>query len=234
MPCAMTWSFTSCTRRKHTKNILKTVSSKFSKKVLVACEESQAVTIALRKKGVDAFSCDIQECSGGHPEWHIKGDVFDVFYSSGPWSGVIAFPPCTHLAASGARHFPQKRMDGRQNQAIDFFMETTRLPVGLLAIENPIGIMSHHYRKPDQIIQPWQFGHGEVKSTCLWVRGLPPLAPTIYHSGRSNRLYLLPPSPDRAKIRSKTYAGIASAMADQWSPYFQGHEKQLTQLQLFA
>lgn len=182
-------------------------------KVLVACEESQAVTIAFRNRGHEAYSCDIQPCSGGHPEWHIQGDVLPLLKKD--WDMVIAFPPCTHLAVSGARHFEQKRKDGRQKQGIDFFMEFTKLDIPF-AIENPVGIMSTHYRKPDQIIQPWQFGHGETKATCLWLNGLPKLEPTNIVSGREQRIWKLPPSEDRAKLRSKTFPGIAEAMADQW------------------
>jgi len=154
-------------------------------------------------------------CSGGHPEWHLQGDVL-CFLTGGDWDLVIAFPPCTHLAVSGARHFEQKRADGRQQEAIEFFMMFTKLECKW-AIENPIGIMSTHYRKPDQIIQPWQFGHGETKATCLWLNGLPKLEPTNIVEGREQRIWKMAPSPDRAKERSKTFAGIAQAMANQWS-----------------
>lgn len=182
-------------------------------RILAACEESQAVTKAFRRLGADAYSCDIQDCSGGRPEWHIKGDVLDQLEKD--WDCVIAFPPCTDLAVSGARWFKEKRADGRQQKSIDFFMEFTRLECPW-AIENPIGIMSTHYRKPDQIIQPWQFGHGETKATCLWLHNLPKLEPTKIVSGREQRMWKLPPSEDRAKLRSKTYDGIAEAMAMQW------------------
>jgi site-specific DNA-cytosine methylase len=187
--------------------------------VLVACEESQAVTIEFRKLGHEAFSCDIQECSGGHPEWHIKGDIRDVLrheLTKPIWDMVIAFPPCTDLAVSGARYFKQKREDGRQYFSIKFFEFFTYLKTPMIAIENPIGIMSTHYRKPDQIIHPWQFGHGETKATCLWLHGLPKLQPTNIVSGREQRVWKMPPSSDRAKLRSKTYEGIARAMAEQW------------------
>jgi site-specific DNA-cytosine methylase len=184
-------------------------------KVLVACEESQAVCIAFRDQGHKAYSCDLLPCSGGHPEWHLQGDVL-CFLTGGDWDLVIAFPPCTHLAVSGARHFEQKRADGRQQEAIEFFMMFTKLECKW-AIENPIGIMSTHYRKPDQIIQPWQFGHGETKATCLWLNGLPKLEPTNIVEGREQRIWKMAPSPDRAKERSKTFAGIAQAMANQWS-----------------
>jgi hypothetical protein len=182
-------------------------------KVLIACEESQAVCIAFRNKGHEAYSCDILPCSGGHPEWHLQGDVIPLL--SQQWDLVIAFPPCTDLAVSGARWFPEKRANGSQQKSIAFFMEFARYS-GKIAIENPIGIMSTLYRKPDQIIQPWQFGHGETKSTCLWLNGLPPLIPSNIVNGREQRIFKLPPSPDRAKIRSKTFPGIAAAMANQW------------------
>lgn len=136
-------------------------------KALIACEESQAVTKEFRKLGHEAYSCDIVECSGGHPEWHIKSDVAAVLLYQ-TWDIVIAFPPCTHLAVSGARWFKQKQADGRQQKAIDFFMMFANYPCEKKSIEQPISIMSTKYRKPDQIIQPWQFGHGETKSTCLW------------------------------------------------------------------
>jgi hypothetical protein len=184
-------------------------------KVLVACEESQAVCIEFRKLGHEAYSNDIQECSGGHPEWHLQMDVFEAIDLK-DWDMVIAFPPCTHLAVSGAAWFEQKRKDGRQQQGIDFFMALTRMNVPRWAIENPIGIMSTIYRKPDQIIQPWQYGHGETKATCLWLHNLPKLVPTDIVEGREQRLHRLPPSPDRAKLRSKTFPGIAKAMALQW------------------
>lgn len=190
-------------------------------KVLVACEESQAVTIEFRKLGHEAYSCDIQECSGGHPEWHIKGDVLQLLKHK--WDLVIAFPPCTHLAVSGATYFEQKRKDGRQQQGIDFFMEFTKLTCPY-AIENPVGIMSGIWRKPDQIIQPYQFGHPESKSTCLWINKLALLKEThnVYDEfkqlpkNKAQRLHYLPPGPERAKLRSKTFLGIAKAMAEQW------------------
>ena len=186
-------------------------------RILIGCEESQAVTREFREIGHEAYSCDIVECSGGHPEWHIKSDITPVLYDD--WDMIIAFPPCTHLASSGARWFKEKRKDGRQQQGIDFFMLFTDLPCKRIAIENPIGIMSTHYRKPDQIIQPWQFGHGETKATCLWLKGLPLLQPTNIVDGRDNRIHRMPPSKDRSKLRSKTYKGIAKAMAEQWGYY---------------
>lgn len=183
-------------------------------KILIACEESQAVTSELRKSGIEAFSCDIEPTSGDHPEWHIQGDVIPLLKAQ--WDMMIAFPPCTHLAVSGARHFKEKRADGRQQQAIDFFMAMVNADIPKIAVENPIGIMSTIYRKPDQIIQPWQFGHGETKATCLWLKCLPALVPTNIVEGRENRIWRMPPSPERAKMRSKTFSGIARAMAEQW------------------
>lgn len=206
--------------------------------ILVACEESQAVATAFRNKGHEAFSCDLEPCSGGHPEYHIQADVRQVLPLK--WDIVIAFPPCTHLCASGARHFAIKRADGRQQEGIEFFMLFTRLSCPF-AIENPVGIMSSVWRKPDQIIQPWQFGHRDSKATCLWLNSLPRLAPTklvkpVYtitltsKGKRTSQSHNIPrwenqtpsgsnklgPSPDRSKLRSKTYPGIAAAMAEQW------------------
>lgn len=192
------------------------------KTVLVACEESQEVTKAFRDIGIIAYSCDIQPCSGGHPEWHIQGDVIPVLDYN--WDMIIAFPPCTHLAVSGAAWFKQKREDGRQQQAIDFFMLFANSKCPKVAIENPIGIMSTVWRKPDQIIQPWMFGHPESKSTCLWLKGVPLLRETKnvkdlfdkLPKNKQQRLHYLPPSEDRGKLRSKTFPGIAKAMASQW------------------
>ena len=203
--------------------------------VLVACEESQRVCIAFREKGHNAFSCDIEPCSGGHPEWHIMQDVIPLLDGrcsfktmdgiehsiDGKWGLIVAFPPCTHLAVSGARYFEQKRKDGRQQHGIDFFMKFVNADCEKIAIENPIGIMSTHYRKPDQIIQPWMFGHGETKATCLWLKNLPKLEPTNIVDGREQRIWKMPPGPERAKERSKTYDGIAKAMAAQWSDIWQ-------------
>ena len=184
-------------------------------KVLVACEESQAVTIELRKLGHEATSCDILPCSGGRPEWHLQRDVLHLFELD--WDMMIAFPPCTDLSVSGARWFKEKQADGRQQASIDFFMALVNAPFKKIAIENPIGIMSTHYRKPDQIIQPWQFGHGETKATCLWLKGLPLLKPTNIVEGREQRIWKMSPGPERAKERSKTYPRIAKAMAEQWT-----------------
>lgn len=184
-------------------------------KILVACEESQAVTIELRRLGHEAYSCDIIPCSGGHPEWHIQQDVIPLLTQK--WDMILAFPPCTHLAVSGAKWFAAKRADGRQQNAIDFFMQFANSDCPRIAIENPVGIMSTVWKKPDQIIQPWQFGHGETKKTCLWLKGLPPLIPTEIVEGREQRIWKMPPSEDRAKNRAKTFPGIARAMAEQWA-----------------
>lgn len=190
-------------------------------RVLVACECSGAVRRAFRDMGHDAWSCDIVPADDGGP--HILGDVLGVLDYS--WDMLIAFPPCTHLAVSGARYFEQKRKDGRQQQGIDFFMKFANAPVGKIAIENPVGIMSTVYRKPDQVIQPWMYGHPEAKATCLWLKNLPKLVATNVlekpASGRWNNQTPsgqnnLGPSADRAKIRAKTYEGIARAMAEQW------------------
>jgi len=195
-------------------------------RVLVACEESQAVTYAFRALGHYAFSNDLVECSGGYPDWHLQCDAFEA-YDMKPWDLVIAFPPCTDLAVSGARYFAEKRADGRQQFSIDFFMRFTQLTCPW-AIENPIGIMSSHYRKPDQIIQPYQFGHDASKATCLWLNGLPLLRPTqSVPPGEGGRWAnqtpsgqnKLGPSAERARLRSKTYEGIARAVAEQWSNY---------------
>ena len=201
--------------------------------VLVACEESQEVCKAFRKLGANAYSCDIIECSGGYPEWHIQQDVLPLLnggcefttndntkhYIAGEWDVIIAFPPCTDLAVSGARYFKEKRKDGRQQRSIEFFMKFVNAKCNHIAIENPIGIMSTYYRKPNQIIQPWQFGHGETKATCLWLKNLCNLVPTDIVDGREQKIWKMPPSKDRAKLRSKTYPGIAKAMAEQWYNY---------------
>ncbi len=196
--------------------------------VLVACEESQRVTFQFRKLGFNAFSCDIIETSGKHPEWHIQEDVVKVIKSTEKlWDLLIAFPPCTDLCRSGARHFPEKIADGRQQRAINFFMFLAKCKIPRKAIENPIGIMSTKWRKPNQIIQPWQFGHPESKATCLWLENLPELKPTnvldlpdcgYWNNQTPSRQNKLGPSKDRAKLRSKTYKGIARQMARQWSP----------------
>lgn len=183
-------------------------------RVLVACEESQAVCKAFRERGHEAYSCDLLPCSGGHPEWHLEVPVQTVLKDN--WDMVIAFPPCTNLSVSGARWFKEKRANGDQQASAYFFMMFTQMSCKW-AIENPVGIMSTHYRKPDQIVQPWQFGHGETKATCLWLNGLPKLQSTDVVDGRDQRIWKMPPSKDRAMLRSKTFPGIARAMAAQWS-----------------
>lgn len=218
------------------------------KRVLVACEESQAVTIRLRKLGIEAFSCDIQEESGGYPEWHYQKDIFEVMGLG--WDMMIAFPPCTHLTVSGARHFEQKRLDGRQQQGIDFFMAMINAPIKHIAVENPIGIMSNEFRKPDQIIQPYYFGDPFQKTTCLWLKNLPllvyQLEPDLFsqevtatkdkgefitwidkNTGKEKKqarwyydaLQNAKTKEERSKLRSKTFPGIADAMANQWGKY---------------
>lgn len=203
-------------------------------KILVGCEESQAVTIELRKLGHEAFSCDVMESSGGYPQWHIQGDLLKELHKG--WDMLIAFPPCTHLAVSGARHFGQKIKDGRQQQGIDFFMEMINAPIDKICVENPIGIMSTKYRKPSQIIQPWMFGDKAQKSTCLWLKNLPLLVPTnIVEKGEfiefvsKNGVKKRQPkwyfdalknsknASERSKLRSKTFKGIAKAMATQFT-----------------
>lgn len=225
-------------------------------KVLVACEESQEVCKAFRALGHEAYSCDIQECSGGHPEWHIQGNVLEILEPTtkfdwndtiefetadgeyhiidGKWDLIIAHPPCTDLAVSGARWFPEKQRDFRQQKACVFFMQMILADCDRIAVENPIGIMSSVYRKPDQIIQPYQFGHRIRKATCLWLRGLPKLEPTeivdhgeidengftvggALQAARDENGKIIPwNDPRTAKIRSKTFPGIARAMAEQW------------------
>ena len=219
-------------------------------RILVACEESQNVTNELRKLGHEAYSCDIQMHSGSHDEWHICQDVLpllngfckfktvdgDYHEINSKWDMIIAFPPCTDLCVSGARHFAKKQADGRQQRSIDFFMKFVNADCDKKAIENPIGIMSTKYRKPDQIIQPWQFGDKYSKSTCLWLKNLPLLVPTkivekgefiewIDKNGKKKRqakwfyeaLRNSKNAEERAKIRSKTFPGIANAMATQWT-----------------
>lgn len=198
--------------------------------VLVACEESQAVTKEFRAKGHEAYSCDILPCSGGHPEWHIQDDVLK--HLDGDWDLVISFPPCTDLTVSGARWFSKKRENGNQESSIRFFFNVWKKSN---CTENPIGILNGGkyikkwfpklYNemidygfpfKPSQIIQPWQFGHGETKATCLWLRGLPELKHTNIVEGREQNIWRMPPSTDRSKMRSKTYSGVSKAMAEQW------------------
>lgn len=181
-------------------------------RVLIACEYSGVVRDAFAKLGHDAMSCDLLPTE--HPGQHYQGDIRDVI--DGCWDLMIAHPPCTHLSVSGARHFAEKKLDGRQQSAISFFMMLAKADIPMIAIENPVCIMSSLYRKPSQIIQPWQFGHGETKATCLWLKNLAPLTPTDIVAGRENRIHRMPPSADRWKERSRTFQGIADAMANQW------------------
>ena len=181
-------------------------------RVLVACEYSGRVRDAFINGGHDAISCDLLPTDSHGPHYH--GSVMDVLNDG--WDLMIAHPPCTHLAVSGARYFAEKRADGRQQEAIDFFLALARAPIPRIAIENPVCIMSSVWRKPDQTIHPWQYGHGETKATCLWLKNLPHLVPTNIVSGRDARIHKMPPSADRWKLRSQTYQGIADAMADQW------------------
>lgn len=227
------------------------------KKVLVACEESQRVCIEFRKLGHEAYSCDIEPCSGGHPEWHIQDDVLpllngnctfktvngDIHHLIGKWDMIIAFPPCTHLAVSGARHFEKKRADGRQRKAIEFFCKFFVADCDKIMIENPVNIISGNYvkqwffdlakkyglpKKPTQYIQPYEFGNPSRKKTCLWLKGLPKLLPSnvvepelVTYTKKDGRKTTF--SSDfkfegegTSKKRSKTYEGVARAIAEQW------------------
>lgn len=212
--------------------------------VIVLCEESQTVTKAFRARGHNAYSCDIKECSGGHPEWHFTGDAFDVINNSGiKWDLAICHPPCTHLTCSGARHFEKKRADGRQRAGIEFFCKMLELDVPKLAVENPINIISGEYikqwfpdlceryglpLKPAQVIQPYEYGNPSRKATCLWLKGLPKLVPTnivepelISYTCKNGKkvtfsLDYARAKGDRGSERSVTYSGIAEAMAAQW------------------
>jgi len=212
---------------------IKYIATKMAK-VLVACEESQVVCLAFREMGHEAYSCDILPTSGGHPEWHIQDDVLPLLKQD--WDMVIAFPPCTHLAVSGAAWFEQKRKDGRQQEGIDFFMLFANNNCPKIVIENPVGVMSSKWRKPDQIIQPYEYGHEARKKTCLWLKGVPKLKPTIIvgmgqidkygHSVGASATYARDKNgkiiawndPRTAMARSKTFPGIAKAMANQWGP----------------
>lgn len=181
-------------------------------RVLVACEFSGIVQQAFVRAGHDAWSCDLlpSEVLGAA---HVVADVRRLL-AIGSWDMMIAFPPCTHLAVSGARWFERKQRE--QEEALGFVRDLLAAPIPRIALENPVGVISTRIRKPDQIIQPWQFGHGETKATCLWLKNLPPLVPTDIVSGRAARVHRAPPGPDRWKERSRTLPGIAAAMADQW------------------
>lgn len=194
--------------------------------ILVGCEESQAVCIELRKLGHNAFSCDLQDCSGGKPEWHLKMDIFEAIKLK-KWHMLICFPDCTYITISANKWYkdqpPRKSgtLVGAERRAarvkaVDFALRLYNCGIEKVAMENPIGVLSTEFRKPDQVLQPWMFGHGETKATCLWLKGLPKLEPTNIVEGREQRLHYLPKTKDRAKLRSKTYPGIAAAMAMQW------------------
>ena len=185
-------------------------------RVLVACEYSATVRDAFRARGFDAWSCDLLPTEGD-PRWHYGGNVLDLIGDG--WDMLVAHPPCTDLAVSGARHFAAKIADGRQDRALEFVRRLLDAPIRHIALENPVSVISSKIRKPDQTIQPWQFGHGETKATCLWLKNLPPLVPTNIVSGREPRIHRMPPGPDRWKERSRTFQGIAAAMADQWGDY---------------
>ena len=184
-------------------------------KILVACEYSGKVRDAFIKLGHEAMSCDLLPTDVDGP--HYQGDVFDIINDD--WDLMIAHPPCTHLAVSGARHFAAKQASGVQQEALQFVQRLLDAPIERIALENPISIISSRIRKPDQIIQPWMFGHGETKATCLWLKNLPLLTPTNIVEGREARIHKMPPSADRWKKRSETYQGIADAMAMQWGGY---------------
>lgn len=180
-------------------------------RVLLGCEFSGTVRRAFRARGHDAWSCDILPAEDGSPH-HFQTDVRDLLEDG--WDMAVFFPPCTHLAVSGARWFKDKAEE--QAQALDFVRTLMAAPIPRWCIENPVSVISSHIRKPDQCIQPWQFGHGETKKTCLWFKGLMPLRPTNIVEGREARIHKMPPGPDRWKERSRTFAGIAAAMAEQW------------------
>ena len=181
-------------------------------KVLIACEYSGTVRDAFIAMGHEAMSCDLLPTDVPGP--HYQGDVFDIIKNG--WDLMIAHPPCTHLAVSGARHFEAKKASGVQDEALAFVQALLDAPIDCIALENPISIISSRIRKPDQIIQPWQFGHGETKATCLWLKNLPKLTPTNIVAGREAKVHKMPPGPLRWKLRSTTYKGIAQAMASQW------------------
>jgi hypothetical protein len=179
--------------------------------VLVACEYSARVRDAFRSRGHDAWSCDLLPCEGD-PQWHLQQPVEQVLIEK--WDLMIAHPPCTHLAVSGARHFHRKQQE--QAEALDFVRLLMAAPIDRWCIENPVSIISTAIAPPTQLIQPWQFGHGETKATCLWLKNLPMLRPTQIVDGRKPIVHHMPPGPDRWKARSRTYQGIAAAMAEQW------------------
>ena len=184
-------------------------------RVLVACEYSGRVRDAFIHAGHEATSCDLLPSERPGP--HYEGDVFDIINDG--WDLMIAHPPCTHLAVSGARHFARKVASGEQQKALDFVQALLDAPIRFIALENPVSIISTRIKKPSQLIHPWMFGHGETKATCLWLKGLPKLAPSSIVDGRAPRVHYMSPSPTRWKDRSRTYQGIADAMASQWGPF---------------
>jgi len=221
------------------------------KRILVACEESQAVTKAFRKLGFEAYSCDLLPCSGNNPDWHFQEDMFEVIKREPKFDLMIAFPPCTDLAVSGARHFERKIADGSQQKSIEFFMNVINADIERIVVENPIGIMSGKYRKPDQIVQPWQFGDKAQKSTCLWLKNVPKLLPTdivekgeffefISKKGEKKRMPMwyyqalqdAKTPEERRTLRSKTFQGIADAMAKQWGDVLLGKNNEQLKLSL--
>lgn len=185
-------------------------------RVLVACKFSSTVRDAFRRHGADATSCDLLPSEVVGP--HYQGDVLDLL-QPGRFDLMIAHPPCTHLAVSGARYFAAKRESGVQQEALEFVRLLLAAPVPHIALENPVSIISSHVRKPDQVVQPWQHGHGETKATCFWLVNLPKLAPTNVVAGREGRVWKMPPSPNRWRERSRTFPGIAEAMAAQWGGF---------------
>lgn len=180
-------------------------------RILIACEFSGVVRDAFARRGHDAWSCDLLPTE--RPGQHIRGDVLEILNND--WDMMIAHPPCTHLAVSGARWFGEKTDE--QAEALDFVRALLDAPIRRIALENPVSIISSRIRPADQVIQPWQFGHGETKATCLWLKNLPLLRPTRIVAGREARVHLEPPGPDRWMNRSRTYTGIAEAMAEQWT-----------------
>ena len=189
-------------------------------RVLVACEFSGTVSKAFRDRGLEAWSCDLLQTEGD-PRFHIVGDAVSIAWGF-PWDLMIAHPPCTHTAVSGARHFEAKKADGRQQMALGFIKALWNAPIAHKALEQPVSISGDAIgRKADQVVQPWQFGHGETKATCFWLHNLPALVPTRVVEGREPRIHKMPPSADRWKERSRTFAGVADAMADQWSKALQ-------------
>ena len=185
-------------------------------RVLVGCEYSAVVRDAFRKRGFDAWSCDLLECEGD-PKYHYQGDIRDVVDRD--WDLLIVHPSCQHLAVSGARHFAAKQASGVQQEALEFVRYLLDLPIQHIALENPVSIISTKIRKPSQTFQPWEHGHGETKKTCLWLKNLPVLTPSNIVDGREARVHKMAPGPNRWKDRSRTFTGVGAAMAQQWGDY---------------